>query len=206
MTLGDPHAVLRQVDDEGSNLAIQPEGLEKGVSHYRVPGPAGLHAIAAGNGVVGAVLVLRRDAGVQHRPKNIGKSDIFRLGDLDADVAQIAEIQIQIFDGAVGVFHPAGHLAHAAGRTLNHADAIGLKTFDDGFGFHAVGLADALFIRLILMIVHAVTSRGDGGFEAEAIIGHARQEARGLFAAPAVLAHRNVQFRHTHREVVLHNA
>src|ERR1039457_4209898 len=56
------------------------------------------------------------------------------------------------------------------------------------------------------MVVHAVTGGGDSRLEAEAVVGHARQESRCALASPAILAHRNLQLRLAHGQVIFHEA
>jgi hypothetical protein len=63
----------------------------------------------------------------------------------------------------------------------------------------AVGLADGRFVSSVVMIVHAVASRGHGRLKAENVVGHAMEKAGGLLAAPTVLPGADVQLRQAPR-------
>src|ERR1035438_6850046 len=83
-----------------------------------------MHSVAASDGVVGAVLLLRGHARGQHGPEHIGKPSVFLLGYYNADVAEVAEVKLQVHQGIVGPLGPSGDFAHTAGRALNYARAI----------------------------------------------------------------------------------
>jgi hypothetical protein len=53
------------------------------------------------------------------------------------------------------------------------------------------------------MIIHAVTRGGHGGIESQDVIVHASAKSIRAFAAPTILADRDLQFRYTGRQVSL---
>ena len=77
-----------------------------------------------------------------------------------------------------------------------------LNNFD---GLFAIGLADALLVRSILVVVHAVAGRGDGRLEPQAIVRHAREKTRRALAAPPILTHGDLQLGHADRQISLHD-
>src|SRR5262249_15781606 len=154
-----------------------------------------MHAVFAGDGVGGTVSVPRVEACIQHRPEHIRKPDILRRGDLDADVAQRAQVKVFGFDSRVV---PAALilLAPPTGRTLDHARASRLARLYDRGGFLPVELADRFLVWSVLMIIHPIASRRNGRLEAQTVVRHPRQEAGRSLAAPTVLAHGDVEGRH----------
>src|SRR6266496_4732678 len=124
-----------------------------------------MHPVLPGDGVVRAVAFLRLETRGQHRPQDVGETDLFVRGDFDADTAEVTEIEVQVVHRAVGAFDPARQLTDATGRTEDHASVVRLERLDNGGGGVPVRLADALFVGPVLMIVHAVAGRGDGRLE-----------------------------------------
>ena len=160
----------------------------------------GMHAVAAGDGVGRGVTLLPLSACRNHRPEHIREADVFLRGDVHADVAQFAQAQVLRF--CVGIARPTNRTR----RALNDAHAVGLERLHDGGGGLAIAFAHFRRKGAVAVVVHAIAGRRNGRLEREAVVGHAAQEARRGFAAPAVLAGGDCQLWHADRQVGLHDA
>src|SRR5215813_3334336 len=101
-----------------------------------------MHAVLAGNGVISTVLLAGLNARSQHWPEYIGKVDLLFCRHFDSDVAECAEIQIQILDRTVCAFDPGRQFSHTTCGALNHADAIRFEGFVYGCSLLAIGLSN----------------------------------------------------------------
>ncbi len=106
---------MAEVEGERADFAGEAHGLEEGVGHDGLAGPAGMDAVLPGDHVVGAPLLLRLKALHEHGKEDVGKADVLGLGEVDVDIAEIEEVEVEVGDRAGGGFDPVGHFAYGAG-------------------------------------------------------------------------------------------
>ncbi len=210
VTGGGGGGLRAEVHAQSAEIAIQSHGAEKRIGHDEMPGPTGMHAVFAGDhvgtvrgrGIKGFGAV----TGVEHRPENVGVAGVKTFGDGDVDVAKGAEIDIQLIPRELAGMGPARHLADATRRADDDLRPAVFESSDDGGVFFLIPFGILLVERTIMVIVHAVTERGDGGLEAETVIRHAVEEAFGRLTAPTKLAGGELELGNANGEISLEDA
>ena len=195
-----------EVDGVRADIALNAETFEESIGHDDLAGPAGVDTVLAGDAVVGAVFGFGRAVLGDHGPEDVGEGDFFLFGDLDVDVAEFEQVQVELFLGVGLRFGPGGDFADAAGGAEDDAHAVIAEGPDDAGLDFTVAVADGGFVGAVAVVVHAIAGGGDGGLEAEAIVGHAGSKTRGSLAAPTVLAGGDLQLGQGDGQIGLHDA
>jgi hypothetical protein len=166
----------REVDGDGADRAIAAERLEVGIGHGEVAVAAGMHAVAAGELVVGPELGLGLGHRLAHDLVDIGEEHALLAGDLARDGAELGQ-GLVVHHRLLGVV--AEGLRIDAARRADHDDAHPrlLEGGDDALLGIVVLLAALGREGGVAAIVHAVAGGGDAGMEGQGVVGHAREEA-----------------------------